>query len=171
MLVEEVEGQRKLSKKRFLWTTCVLSCSVTSNSLQPQGLQPARLLCPWGFSRQEYWTGCHALLQGIFPTQGLNPSLPMQADSSSSEPPGKPLEEKAVFGFPRKEYWSGLPFPSPGDLPNPGTGPMSLALEADSLPLSHQGSPRWKYSKGQNQRKMKHCDTEETGRILVGIEC
>ena len=28
-----------------------------------------------GFSRQEYGVGCHALLQGIFPTQGLNPSL------------------------------------------------------------------------------------------------
>ena len=26
------------------------------------------------FSRQEYWNGCHFLLQGIFPTQGLNPS-------------------------------------------------------------------------------------------------
>ena len=26
-----------------------------------------------GFSRQEYWSGfCHFLLQGIFPTQGLN---------------------------------------------------------------------------------------------------
>ena len=28
-----------------------------------------------GFSRQEYWSGCHALLQGIFLTQGLNPNL------------------------------------------------------------------------------------------------
>ena len=28
-----------------------------------------------GFSRQEYWSGCHALLQGIFPTQGLNSRL------------------------------------------------------------------------------------------------
>ena len=28
-----------------------------------------------GFSRQEYWSGCHALLQGIFLTQGLNPHL------------------------------------------------------------------------------------------------
>ena len=27
-----------------------------------------------GFLRQEYWC-CHFLLQGIFPTQGLNPSL------------------------------------------------------------------------------------------------
>ena len=26
-----------------------------------------------GFSRQEYWSGCHALLQGIFLTQGSNP--------------------------------------------------------------------------------------------------
>ena len=29
-----------------------------------------------GFSRQEYWVGCHCLLQGIFPTQGSNLGLP-----------------------------------------------------------------------------------------------
>ena len=45
------------------------------------------------------------------------------------------------MGFSRQEYWSELPCPPPGDLPEPGTGPMSLALQADSLPLSHQGSP------------------------------
>ena len=28
-----------------------------------------------GFSRQEYWVGCHFLLQGIFLTQGLNSHL------------------------------------------------------------------------------------------------
>ena len=28
-----------------------------------------------GFSRQEYWRGLHFLLQGIFPSQGLNPDL------------------------------------------------------------------------------------------------
>ena len=28
-----------------------------------------------GFSRQEYWSGCHALLQGISPTRGLNVCL------------------------------------------------------------------------------------------------
>ena len=28
-----------------------------------------------GFSRQEYWSELHFLLQRIFPTQGLNPSL------------------------------------------------------------------------------------------------
>ena len=46
--------------------------SVVSNSLWPYGPQPARLLCPWGFSRQEYWRGCHFLLQGIFSTHGSN---------------------------------------------------------------------------------------------------
>ena len=35
----------------------VLSLSVMSNSLQPHRLQPARLFCPWGFSRREYWNG------------------------------------------------------------------------------------------------------------------
>ena len=29
-----------------------------------------------GFSRQEYWMGSHALLQGIFPTQGSNLGIP-----------------------------------------------------------------------------------------------
>ena len=51
-----------------------LDRSGVSDSLRSQGLQPARLLCPWGFSRQEYWR-IHALLQGISPTQGSNPSL------------------------------------------------------------------------------------------------
>ena len=45
------------------------------------------------------------------------------------------------MGFPRQEYLSGLPFPSPGDLPDPGTESASPALQVDSLPLSHQGSP------------------------------
>ena len=48
------------------------------------------------------------------------------------------------MGFSRQEYWSGLPCPPPGDLSDSGIEPMSLmspALQADSLPLSHWGSP------------------------------
>ena len=52
------------------------------------------------------------------------------------------LQAPLSRGFPRKEYWRGLPFPSPGDLPDPGIKPRSPALQADSLPLSHQGSPQ-----------------------------
>ena len=46
--------------------------------------------------------------------------------------------------FFRRGYWSGLPFPSPGDLPYLGTEPsfpMSLALQADSLPAEPLGKP------------------------------
>ena len=39
--------------------------------------------------------------------------------------------------FSKQEYWSRQPFPSPGDLPDPGIQPRSLALQADSLCLSH----------------------------------
>ena len=49
------------------------------------------------------------------------------------------------MGFSREEGWSGLPCSPPGDLPHPGMEPMSPApppaLQADSLPLSHQGGP------------------------------
>ena len=46
--------------------------------------------------------------------------------------------------FSRQEYCSGLPFHPPEDFPDPGIEPMSpatSALQADSLPLSHQVSP------------------------------
>jgi len=54
------------------------------------------------------------------------------------------------MGFTRQEYWSGLSCPPPGDLPDPGIEPEDPAvpaLQADSLPLSHKGSPD---SKDQN---------------------
>ena len=44
------------------------------------------------------------------------------------------------MGFSRQEYWSGLPFLSPEDLPNPRIESRSPTLQADALPLSHQGS-------------------------------
>ena len=43
--------------------------------------------------------------------------------------------------FSRQKYWSGLSCLSPGDLPDPGIKPVSPALQVDSLPLSHWGSP------------------------------
>ena len=51
-----------------------LSRLVVSDSLWPQRLQPARLLCPWDFPGKNTRLACHALLQGIFPTQGLSQS-------------------------------------------------------------------------------------------------
>ena len=51
-------------------------CSVLYNSLQPYELQPARLLCPWDSPGKNTGVGCHALLQGIFATQGSNLDFP-----------------------------------------------------------------------------------------------
>ena len=47
------------------------SCSVMSDSLQQNGLWPARLLRPWDFL-ENTGMGCHFLPQGIFLTQGSN---------------------------------------------------------------------------------------------------
>ena len=44
-------------------------------ALQPHGLKPASLLCPWNFSGKDTGVSCHDFLQGIFPTQGSNLSL------------------------------------------------------------------------------------------------
>ena len=45
------------------------------------------------FSRQEYWSELHFLLQGIFPTHGSNPGLlHWQVDSLPPETSGKPAQ-------------------------------------------------------------------------------
>ena len=41
-----------------------------SNSVQPQGLEPTRLHCPWDSPGKNAGVGCHFLLQGTFLTQG-----------------------------------------------------------------------------------------------------
>ena len=57
--------------------THIWVCSVTPlcpSLCNPMGgLQPARLLCSRDFPGKNTGVGCHFLLQGIFPTQGLNP--------------------------------------------------------------------------------------------------
>ena len=48
-------------------------CSTAQScpTLRPHGLQTTRLLCSWGFSRQEYWSGLPCP-----PPGGSNPGLP-----------------------------------------------------------------------------------------------
>ena len=56
----------------------VLGDSVVSNPCQPLKTPwtgPTRLLCPWDSPGKNAEAGSHSLLQGIFPTQGLNPGL------------------------------------------------------------------------------------------------
>ena len=49
------------------------SCPTLCDS---HGLQSPRLLCQWDFPSKSTGVGCHFLLQGILPTQGLNLGLP-----------------------------------------------------------------------------------------------
>ena len=54
----------------LIWSDLTVYCAVLSHSVMSDSLWPpwtvthSRLLCPWGFSRQKYWSGLHALLQG-----------------------------------------------------------------------------------------------------------
>ena len=64
--------------------------SVTSDSLQPHG---RRSLAgwPWDAPGRNTGVGRHALLQGVFPTQGPSLHRPHgEAGALPSEPPGKP---------------------------------------------------------------------------------
>ena len=62
----------------------------------PHGLELARLLCPWDFSRQEYWSGLLSPPPVDLPDPGIKPMSPvspaLQADSLPAGPLGKPVE-------------------------------------------------------------------------------
>ena len=104
-------------KRKKLENLCctVLSRSVVSNSLKPHGLQPTRLLCPWGFSRQEYQSVLPCPPPADLPNPGIEHRSPaLQADSLSSEPPGKPKNTGMCslslrqWNFPTQELSWGL---------------------------------------------------------------
>ena len=91
-------------------------CSAMSNSLQPHGLQPARLLCLWDPLGKNAGVGCHCLLQGIFPTQGSNPHLlcllHWQAGSLPLCHVGSRIGDHCPLHV--WERWGGRPKPSQG---------------------------------------------------------
>ena len=70
-------------------------CSVTSNSLQPHGLQPTRLLCSWDFLDKNTGVGCHFLLQGTEPVSRVSPA--MTGGFFITAPPGKPAVNAAAL--------------------------------------------------------------------------
>ena len=75
-----------------------ISLSIMSDSLEPHGLQPSRLLCPWGFSKQEYWSGLPCPPPGDLLNPGIEPRSPtLQADSLQSESQGSPTHLEPSF--------------------------------------------------------------------------
>ena len=124
------ERKGTLDKKRVLLLTLEGACmSFCMNSVSGAGnnvfvCAHSRLaLCDsmdcqaplsMGLSQQEYWVGCHALLQGSSRNPGIKPAYPvLQADSlmlshslgklnSSPSPvfsPGKFYEQRSLVGY------------------------------------------------------------------------
>ena len=54
------------SSARFLQIPSCVSRSVVFDSLQPHGVQPTRLLCPWNSPGKNTGVGSHSLLQDVF---------------------------------------------------------------------------------------------------------
>ena len=92
------------------------ACSVAQSYptlLQPHGLEPTRLICPWNFLGKNIGLGCHFLLQEIFLTQGSNPCLlHWQVDSLPlSQSPRKPLSAMEVVNSFLNQSQASLPSP------------------------------------------------------------
>ena len=62
----------------------MFSRSIVSDSVRPHGLHPIRLLCPGDSPDKSTAGGCHFLLQGIVPTQGLKLHLLLHLWQSST---------------------------------------------------------------------------------------
>ena len=71
-----LSSEQLLWKRSYIWIgeagKNMHVCSVVSDSLGPQRLQPARLVYPWNFPGKNTGVGCRFLFQGIFLTQRSN---------------------------------------------------------------------------------------------------
>ena len=121
-----------------------------SDSLRSHGLYS-----PWNSAGQNTGVGSLSLLQGIFPTQGLNPGLPHC---------GWILYQLSHKGSPRILEWL---IPSPADLPDPGIEPGSPALQTDSLPT--ELFERKKAGKGESTQSLKNSSKTPEERVVIHV--
>ena len=106
------------------WTDTINICESESHSVVSDSLRPRGLYSPWNSPGQNTGVGSLFLLQGIFPTQGLNPGLPHCRWI---------LYQLGHKGSPRILEWVAYPFSSGSSWPRNQTG-VSCVLQADSLP-------------------------------------
>ena len=72
-----------VTKKRFFFLLCLVTQSCLT-PCDPMDYSPPGL-CPWGFPRQEYWSGLPCSPPGYLPSPGIKPTSPtLQAESLSS---------------------------------------------------------------------------------------
>ena len=108
---------------------CAVSLSPVRLCDPKEGPEPTKLLCPWGFSRQEYLSELPCPPPGDLPNPGIEPRSPtLQTDSFPSEPP----EMRKNIGV------GSLSFVQ-GNLPDPGIKPGSPPCRRILYQLSYQG--------------------------------
>ena len=129
------------------WRRCVcLAFQLCPTVCDPMNCDPPGSSVHGDSAGKNTGVDCHALLQGIFPTQGLNPGLPYCRQI---------LYRLKHQGSPRILE---QPTPSPGDLPDPGIKLRSPALQVDSLLAEPPGKP-W-----------RRCRSTSTQSIIRGLQ-
>ena len=78
----------------YIYESESVSHSVVSDSLQPHGLQPARLVCPWDFPGKNTWVGCHFLLSVYMTLIIVN--LENSEGNGNTRPPDLPPEKSCM---------------------------------------------------------------------------
>ena len=95
-----------------------LKCQKSNHSVVSGSLQPHGLYSPWNSPGQNTGVDSLSLLQGIFPTQGLNPDLPQFRWI---------LYQLSHQGSPRILEWVAYPFSSGSSQPRNQTGISCIA--------------------------------------------
>ena len=86
-----------MKNENILHAKLLQSCLTLCNPLDCS-LPGTTLDCLWDSPGKNIGVGCHALLQGIFPTQEIKPASPaLQADSLPLVPPGKPSQAYKAY--------------------------------------------------------------------------
>ena len=148
-----------------LYSSESVSDFVVSNSLQPHGLQPTRLLCPWNSPGKKTGVSSHSRLQGIFLTQRSNLGflhcrqilyhlshqrslyyIVVLCQSLSCIQllaiPWTIAHQAPLFmEFSRQEYWSGLPCSFEEIFPTQVSNLSLQHCRQILYCLSHQGGP------------------------------
>ena len=101
----------------------------------PVDRSPTRLLCPWGFSRQERCSGLPFLSPGDLPDPGIEPaslaSSSLAGGFFTAEPPGSSILRGCVWTVQKATLNAQrLHRPSP-------PGPVCFPVDTDSVPDTH----------------------------------
>ena len=117
---------------RYRKQTCSYQSESESHSVVSDSLWPHGLYSSWNFLDQDTGGDSLSLLQGIFPTQGVNPGLlRCRRMLIPAEPEAKP--KNTGVGSLSLLQWIFLP---------PEFEPGSPALQVDSLPAEPWGKPK-----------------------------